>query len=92
MKPMDADALSVPAATRPRLVLLAFGILLLVAAFPTRFRIVILERKHSQPQSNKQSNHPKNGGENAPALVPHGSADGEKDGDDEVQENRKEVK
>ena len=74
MKPMAADAPGVPAAMH---LVLAFGILLLVAAFPTRFRIVILERKHSQPQSNKQSNHPKNWGNGTPILVPHVSDNGE---------------
>ena len=88
MKTVAADATGVPTATR---LVLAFGILLSVTAFPTRFRIVILERKHSQPQSNERSNDPTNWGNDTPTLVPYDSTDGKKNVDDGLQENRGEM-
>jgi hypothetical protein len=88
MKAVAADATRVPVAAR---LLLALGVLLSVAAFPTRFRVVVLKRQHPQPRGSKQSDEPENGGNDAPTLVPHGTANGEENINDELEEDRREV-
>jgi hypothetical protein len=90
MEPMSANAPGVPSWTS--LLLLLGSLLLPVAAFPARLRVVILKRKHPQPRSNNQSNKPENRVDDTPTLVPRGHADDKKTVDKELDKDRGEVK
>ena len=73
--------------------MLLLGILLWVAAFPAKVRVVILKQKHPQPQSNNQSDGSEKRGNNTPTLVPRSHAGGKQSVDDELEgEDEGEVK
>jgi hypothetical protein len=72
-------------------ILLTFCILGSITTFPARLRIVILERKQPQPQSDKQADEPNQRGDGTKALCPHGHADGAKKMDNNVKEDRSET-
>ena len=72
---------------------LLLDILLLVAAFPARLRVVILKQKHPQTQCNNQSNNlVEKRVDSTPTLVPHSHAGGEQKVDNELEEDGEEVK
>jgi hypothetical protein len=73
MEAMAANTTGIPATAS---LLLALSILLLVAMFPTRLRVVILKWKHPQAQSDNQPNEPDNRGDNAVSLMPYSHPDG----------------
>jgi hypothetical protein len=68
-------------------ILLTFCILGSIPTFPARLRVVILERKQPQPQSDKQADEPNQRGDDTKALCPHSHPDGTKKMDNEVKEN-----
>jgi hypothetical protein len=70
---------------------LTLSMLLTVAAFPTRLRIVVLKGKQSKPQGDNQSDEPKKRSQNAPTLVPHGHSGGNQNRDDIVEKNGREM-
>ena len=82
MKAITANTPGVPSLTR---LVLSIGVLLPVAAFPARLRVVILKRMHPQPQSDNRSDNPEKRGHDTPTLDPHSRADGEQNIDNELE-------
>jgi hypothetical protein len=74
---MEAIASNTPRVPFAMPLVLSLGIMLLVAAFLVRLRVVILKWKHSQPHSDKQSDKPEKRGGSTPTLVLHSHASGE---------------
>jgi hypothetical protein len=89
MKAMAANAPGIPSTT---CLLLTLGILLPVATLPTRLGVVILKRKHPQPQSDKQCDEPDKRGDHAESLFAHSHSDSAENIDKEVEEHGGEVK
>ncbi len=89
MKTMAANAPWVPSTIS---LVLTFGILVAVATFPTRFRVVVLKPKHSQPQSHEQPDEPDKRGDHTETLFPHSRSNGAEDADKELEEDGREVK